>query len=75
MVTTATATVGRLVAGPLILFGNGYFVTTEFALTRVRQFAESEFQGSRVLVTATDAFAVTAGEPEDPLDDARARGE
>jgi len=35
----------RLVAGVLLLLSNGFFVTTEFALTRVRQFPESEFQG------------------------------
>jgi CBS domain containing-hemolysin-like protein len=50
MVTTAT--IGRLVAGLVLLFGNGYFVTIEFAMTRVRQFAESEFQGSRGLERA-----------------------
>jgi CBS domain containing-hemolysin-like protein len=35
----------RLVGGVVLLLANGFFVTTEFALTRVRQFAESEFQG------------------------------
>lgn len=35
----------RLIAGVGLLLGNGFFVTTEFALTRVRQFPESEFQG------------------------------
>jgi CBS domain containing-hemolysin-like protein len=35
----------RLVGGAVLLLANGFFVTTEFALTRVRQFAESEFQG------------------------------
>jgi CBS domain containing-hemolysin-like protein len=40
------ATIGRLIAGFVLLFGNGYFVAIEFAMTRVRQFAESEFQGS-----------------------------
>ncbi|AGN00218.1 CBS domain-containing protein [Salinarchaeum sp. Harcht-Bsk1] len=43
MVDLATAI--RLVAGVGLLLGNGFFVTTEFALTRVRQFDESEFEG------------------------------
>jgi CBS domain containing-hemolysin-like protein len=72
--TTTTTTVGRLVAGLVLLFGNGYLVTIEFAPTRVRQFAESECQGSRGLVTATDAFEAIAGGLEDPLDEAGARG-
>ncbi|WP_158056600.1 CNNM domain-containing protein [Halorussus halophilus] len=46
------ATAGRLVAGMVLLLGNGYFVTIEFAMTRVRQFAEEEFQGSRGLERA-----------------------
>ncbi|MFC7165843.1 CNNM domain-containing protein [Halospeciosus flavus] len=33
----------RLVGGVLLLGMNGFFVVTEFALTRVRQFPESEF--------------------------------
>jgi CBS domain containing-hemolysin-like protein len=52
MVTTAT--LGRLVAGLVLLFGNGYFVTIEFAMTRVRQFAEDEFQGSAGLERACE---------------------
>lgn len=40
------ATVGRLLAGIILLLGNGYFVTIEFAMTRVRQFSRSEFQDS-----------------------------
>jgi CBS domain containing-hemolysin-like protein len=32
-----------------LLFGNAYFVTIEFAMTRVRQFSEEAFQGSRGL--------------------------
>ena len=43
MVTALTA--ARLVAGFLLLLGNGFFVTTEFAMTRVRQFPEEEFTG------------------------------
>ncbi len=35
----------RLLAGILLLAANGFFVTTEFALTRVRQYSESEFTG------------------------------
>ncbi|MDY6819060.1 MAG: hemolysin family protein [Halobacteriales archaeon] len=34
----------RLVGGILLLLSNGFFVTTEFALTRVRQFPRKEFQ-------------------------------
>jgi CBS domain containing-hemolysin-like protein len=33
----------RLVAGILLILANGFFVAIEFALTRVRQYAESEF--------------------------------
>ncbi|RXK50237.1 CNNM domain-containing protein [Halorientalis pallida] len=36
----------RLFGGVAPLLGNGFFVTTEFAMTRVRQFDESEFQGN-----------------------------
>ena len=43
MVDIATAL--RLVGGVVLLLSNGFFVTTEFALTRVRQFSEDEFQG------------------------------
>ncbi len=50
MSTTGTAL--RLLGGIVLLLGNGFFVTTEFALTRVRQFSESEFQGSRGLERA-----------------------
>jgi len=42
----------RAIAGALLLLGNGFFVTTEFALTRVRQFDQSEFTGSRGLERA-----------------------
>jgi CBS domain containing-hemolysin-like protein len=41
-------TVARLLGGVGLLLGNGFFVTTEFAMTRVRQFPESEFQGARL---------------------------
>lgn len=34
----------RLLAGVALLLSNGLFVTTEFALTRVRQFPEAEFR-------------------------------
>ncbi|WP_372912111.1 CNNM domain-containing protein [Salinigranum sp.] len=50
MVTTLT--LGRLLAGLVLLLGNGYFVTIEFAMTRVRQFTEDEFQGSKGLERA-----------------------
>ena len=43
MVTALTA--ARLVGGVLLLLGNGFFVTTEFAMTRVRQFSQEEFTG------------------------------
>lgn len=46
------ATLGQLAAGVALLLGNGYFVTIEFAMTRVRQFSEAEFQGSRGLERA-----------------------
>lgn len=47
-------TAGRLLAGLVLLLGNGYFVTIEFAMTRVRQFDQSEFVevGSRGLARA-----------------------
>jgi CBS domain containing-hemolysin-like protein len=38
-------TYARLVGGFFLLLANGFFVTTEFALTRVPQFDKSEFQG------------------------------
>jgi len=34
---------GRLLAGLLLILANGFFVAIEFALTRVRQYPESEF--------------------------------
>ncbi|MFB6156115.1 MAG: CNNM domain-containing protein [Haloferacaceae archaeon] len=40
------ATALRLLGGVALLLSNGFFVTTEFALTRVRQFPEEEFRGS-----------------------------
>jgi CBS domain containing-hemolysin-like protein len=33
----------RLIAGVLLILANGFFVAIEFALTRVRQYSESEF--------------------------------
>ena len=33
----------RLLVGALLILGNGFFVAIEFALTRVRQYPESEF--------------------------------
>ncbi|MEF8780647.1 MAG: hemolysin family protein [Haloferacaceae archaeon] len=35
--------VWRLIAGVLLILANGFFVAIEFALTRVRQYPESEF--------------------------------
>ena len=37
----------RLVAGAGLILANGFFVAIEFALTRARQFTESEFVGNR----------------------------
>ncbi|MFT4891114.1 MAG: CBS domain containing-hemolysin-like protein [Halobacteriales archaeon] len=42
----------KLVGGAILLLSNGYFVTIEFAMTRVRQFSEGEFTGSRGLERA-----------------------
>jgi len=39
-------TYARLLGGIALLLSNGFFVTTEFALTRVRQFPEEEFTGA-----------------------------
>jgi len=39
----ALGLLARLVGGVLLLAMNGFFVVTEFSLTRVRQFSESEF--------------------------------
>jgi CBS domain containing-hemolysin-like protein len=44
MATVDFATLVRLILGFVLLLSNGFFVTTEFALTRVRQFSEEEFQ-------------------------------
>lgn len=44
----------RLVAGAAFLLGNAFFVGTEFALTRVRQFSRDEFSGSPDLQRAWD---------------------
>ena len=40
------ATVLALAAGIVLLFGNAFFVVSEFAMTRVRQFPEEEFRGT-----------------------------
>jgi CBS domain containing-hemolysin-like protein len=42
----------RLLGGFGLLLMNGFFVTTEFAMTRVRQFPEEEFTGHRGLERA-----------------------
>lgn len=42
----------RVFAGVGLLLANGFFVTTEFAMTRVRQFAHEEFTGHRGLERA-----------------------
>ncbi|MFC6732709.1 MULTISPECIES: CNNM domain-containing protein [unclassified Haladaptatus] len=36
----------RLLGGVLLLLANAFFVTTEFSLTRVRQFSREEFSGA-----------------------------
>ncbi|UPV73694.1 hemolysin family protein [Halorussus limi] len=46
------ATVARLLGGVGLLLGNAYFVTIEFAMTRVRQFTAGEFEGSMGLERA-----------------------
>ncbi|WP_439026491.1 CNNM domain-containing protein [Haloarchaeobius sp. DT45] len=38
-------TAARLLAGFALLLANGFFVATEFAMTRIRQFPRSEFTG------------------------------
>lgn len=42
----------RLLGGLILLAGNGFFVATEFALTRVRQFPKSEFESTSGLQRA-----------------------
>ncbi|WP_416839183.1 CNNM domain-containing protein [Haloferax sp. DFSO52] len=42
----------RLVGGLVLLFANGFFVVSEFAMTRVPQFDQSMFEGSRGLERA-----------------------
>ncbi|UPV99744.1 CNNM domain-containing protein [Halorussus gelatinilyticus] len=44
--------VARMLGGIGLLLGNAYFVTIEFAMTRVRQFTEGEFAGARGLERA-----------------------
>ncbi|EFW92468.1 hypothetical protein ZOD2009_09173 [Haladaptatus paucihalophilus DX253] len=47
-------TVLHLLGGVFLLLMNAYFVVTEFAMTRVRQFDESEFEDSKGLQRAWD---------------------
>ncbi|WP_411962902.1 CNNM domain-containing protein [Haloferax sp. YSMS24] len=42
----------RLVGGVVLLLANGFFVVSEFAMTRVPQFDQSAFEGSRGLELA-----------------------
>ncbi|WP_423745066.1 CNNM domain-containing protein (plasmid) [Haladaptatus sp. SPP-AMP-3] len=44
----------HLLGGVFLLLMNSYFVVTEFAMTRVRQFDESEFEDSKGLQRAWD---------------------
>ena len=50
----------RLVAGVALILANGFFVAIEFALTRVRQFSESEFDrpGLRRAWAMTDELEI-----------------
>ena len=53
MATATTLGLGlRLLGGVALLLSNAFFVVTEFAMTRVPQFDESEFRGSRGLERA-----------------------
>lgn len=54
MSMSTVAISARLVAGLLLILANGFFVAIEFALTRARQFTESEFlqDGTRGLERA-----------------------
>ncbi len=53
MTTATTLGTGvRLLGGVALLLSNAFFVMTEFAMTRVPQFEESEFEGSRGLERA-----------------------
>lgn len=40
----AALTAARLLGGVALLLSNGFFVTTEFAMTRVRQYPRDEFR-------------------------------
>jgi CBS domain containing-hemolysin-like protein len=42
----ALETVARLVGSVVLLLGRGFFVTAEFAMTRVRQFPREQFTGN-----------------------------
>ncbi len=42
----------QLIGGLFLLLMNGFFVVTEFSMTRVRQFSESEFRGTPALERA-----------------------
>lgn len=42
----------RLIGGVLLLFSNAFFVATEFALTRLRQYSPDEFEDDPALVRA-----------------------
>lgn len=46
------ALLARLGGGVVLMFANGFSVTTEFAMTRVRQFPEAAFSGHPVLERA-----------------------
>jgi len=49
----------RLVAGTALILTNGFFVAIEFALTRARQFTESEFIGDRSSSALNRAWEMT----------------
>ena len=42
----------RLAAGVFLLLANAFYVATEFALTRLRQYPEEEFEGDKLLQRA-----------------------
>ncbi|NIP58510.1 MAG: hypothetical protein GWM92_07525, partial [Gemmatimonadetes bacterium] len=41
----------RLIAGAVLVAANAFFVATEFALTRLRQFSEAEIRDDPALRT------------------------
>jgi hypothetical protein len=54
-----------LLGGAFLLLTNGFFVTTEFSLTRVRQFSSEEFRGAGLdrAWSMTDELELSASRP------------